>query len=285
MSQEIEYLLEEASEVGRVRTDCPTCGSNNTFSAMYLPTSMVVVYNCFDASCEVKGSKKVGLQKNNLHNGLFTKPQDCPMMVQEEISISGFTNIVSNEKALEYLKKVQCYDLYQQGHIDVRYDSRQDRVVFLVKDLQNDRIVNAVGRTLRPSGKPKWFKYAKTSADYKIGCGNTAVLVEDIPSACVVSKLQGIVGIALCGTILSELLLHHLTKNIYKKIWVCLDKDAILKSMNICDTLKHKVKDVGVLFPEMDLKNMNEEEIEKLVYKNNYTRLQKEGYTKGKCKT
>jgi hypothetical protein len=241
MNQDIEYLLEEASEIGRVRADCPDCGSSNTFSAMYLPDTMVVIYNCFDANCEVKGSKKVGLQKSTLKNGLFTKPQDCPMAIQDEISLSNFSSLQDNSKAIEYLQKVQCYDLYEQEHI--------------------------VGRTLRLCGKPKWFKYAKTSADFKIGCGNIAVLVEDIPSACVVSKLHDVVGIALCGTILSELLLHHLIKAQYNKIFICLDKDAVLKSMQMCDILKYRVNNVGVLFPEVDLKNMNEEELEDLLWK------------------
>lgn len=265
MNEQIEGLIDEASEVGRVRTDCPNCGSNNTFSAMYLPSAMVVIYNCFDASCDVKGSKRIGLQKSNLKTGLFTNPEDCPMLIQEEISTSNFVELSSSQKGIEYLKKVQCYDLYQQKHINVKYDPKQDRVVFLVKDLQNDKIINAVGRTLRVSGKPKWFKYAKTSADYKIGSGNIAVLVEDIPSACVISKLHNVVGISLCGTVLSELLLHYLTKSSYDKILVCLDKDATLKSMQICDILKHKVKNIGVLFPEVDIKNMEEEDIEKLM--------------------
>ena len=267
MNQDIEYLLEEASEIGRVRADCPDCGSSNTFSAMYLPDTMVVIYNCFDANCEVKGSKKVGLQKSTLKNGLFTKPQDCPMAIQDEISLSNFSSLQDNLKAIEYLQKVQCYDLYEQEHIDVRYDLKQDRVVFAVKELEGNRNINAVGRTLRLCGKPKWFKYAKTSADFKIGCGNIAVLVAAIPSACVVSKLHDVVGIALCGTILSELLLHHLIKAQYNKIFICLDKDAVLKSMQMCDILKYRVNNVGVLFPEVDLKNMNEEELEDLLWK------------------
>jgi hypothetical protein len=35
--------------------------------------------------------------------------------------------------------------------------------------------------------------------------------------------------------------------------------------MQICDILKHKVKNIGVLFPEVDIKNMEEEDIEKLM--------------------
>ena len=267
MNQDIEYLLEEASEMGRVRADCPDCGSSNTFSATYIPNSLVVRYNCFDANCEVKGSKKVGLQKSTLKNGLFTKPQDCPMAIQDEISLSNFSSLQNNSKAIEYLQKVQCYDLYEQKHIDVRYDIKQERVVFVVKELDGNRNVNAVGRTLRSNGKPKWFKYAKTSADYKIGSGSIAVLVEDIPSACVVSKLHDVVGIALCVTILSQLLLNHLVKTNYSKIFVCLDKDAALKSIEICDTVKDKVNNIGVLFSELDLKNMNEEELEELIWK------------------
>tara|TARA_R100000541_G_scaffold45699_1_gene52718 strand:+ start:1801 stop:2625 length:825 start_codon:yes stop_codon:yes gene_type:complete len=270
INENIEYLLDEAVELGRVRSDCPECGSGNTFSAMYLPTSMVVVYNCFDASCEVKGYKKVGLQKTNLKNGLFSKATDIPIAIQEEISTSNFLPILDNMKScIAYLKKVQCYDLFIQDHINVKYDPQQDRIVFLVKDLESNKVINAVGRSLKPRSQPKWFKYAKTSADYKIGCGSIAVLVEDIPSACVVSKMKNVVGIAMCGTILSEILLHYLTRKNYEKVLVCLDKDAVLKSMMLCDTIKHKVKHSSVLFPEVDLKNMNPEELEELVFKNN----------------
>ena len=269
INENIEYLLDDAIELGRVRSDCPECGSGNTFSAMYLPTSMVVVYNCFDASCEVKGYKKVGLQKTNLKNGLFSKATDIPTMIQDEIHLSNLVSIDNNKDAcIAYLKKVQCYDLYIQDHINVKYDPQQDRIVFLVKDLESNRVINAVGRSLKVSSQPKWFKYAKTSADYKIGCGSIAVLVEDIPSACVVSKMKNVVGIAMCGTILSEILLHYLTRKNYEKVLVCLDKDAVLKSMMICDTIKHKVKYSSVLFPEVDLKNMNPEQLEELVFKN-----------------
>jgi hypothetical protein len=269
INENIEYLLDDAVELGRVRSDCPECGSGNTFSAMYLPTSMVVVYNCFDASCEVKGYKKVGLQKTNLKNGLFSKATDILSMIQEEIHLPNLVPINdSRDTCIQYLKKVQCYDLFIQDHINVKYDPQQDRIVFLVNSLQNNRVINAVGRSLKPSSQPKWFKYAKTSADYKIGCGSIAVLVEDIPSACVVSKLKNVVGIAMCGTILSEILLDYLTRKKYEKVLVCLDKDAVLKSMMICDTIKHKVKYSSVLFPEVDLKNMNPEQLEELVFKN-----------------
>ena len=265
MNAAINELLDEAAEVGRVRTDCPDCGSNNTFSAMYLPASMVVIYNCFDASCEIKGSKRVGLQKHQLKTGLFIKPADFKEAVQEEFSADRFERLPISGKAIEYLKKVQCLDLYDQDHIDVRYDSQQDRVVFLVNDIRGGRIVNAVGRTMKVDGKPKWYKYARTSADYKIGWGKIAVIVEDIPSACVVSKLDDVVGISMCGTVLSEILYNYLLQESYDKVLICLDKDAALKSMHICATLKHQMKYVGVLFPERDLKNMDANQLEEFI--------------------
>ena len=43
INENIEYLLDDAIELGRVRSDCPECGSGNTFFFSYvLPTSMVV---------------------------------------------------------------------------------------------------------------------------------------------------------------------------------------------------------------------------------------------------
>ena len=265
MNTAINELLDEAAEVGRVRTDCPDCGSNNTFSAMYLPASMVVIYNCFDASCETKGSKRIGLQKHQINNGLFKKPTDFVEVAQEEFLTDRFERLPISGKAIEYLKKVQCLDLYDQDHIDVRYDSQQDRVVFLIDDLRGNRIVNAVGRTMKADGKPKWYKYAKTSADYRIGWGKIAVIVEDIPSACVVSKLDDVVGISMCGTVLSENLYKYLLQESYDKVLICLDKDAALKSMHICAILKHQMKYVGVLFPERDLKNMDANQLEEFI--------------------
>ena len=265
MNAAINELLDEAAEVGRVRTDCPDCGSNNTFSAMYLPASMVVIYNCFDASCEIKGSKRIGLQKHQINNGLFKKPTDFVAAVQEEFSAANFIELAYSKQGLEYLEKVQCLDLHQQNHIDVKYDLKQDRVVFLVNDLRGGRIVNAVGRTMKADGKPKWYKYAKTSADYKIGWGKIAVIVEDIPSACVVSKLDDVVGISMCGTVLSENLYNYLLQESYDKVLICLDKDAALKSMHICAILKHQMKYVGVLFPERDLKNMDANQLEEFI--------------------
>ena len=265
MNKAIDELLDEAAEVGRVRTDCPDCGSNNTFSAMYLPASMVVIYNCFDASCEIKGSKRIGLQKHQIKNGLFKNPTDFTEAVQEEFSAANFIELAYSKQGLKYLEKVQCLDLHEQKHINVKYDLKQDRVVFLVNDLKGGRIVNAVGRTMKADGKPKWYKYAKTSADYKMGWGKIAVIVEDIPSACVVSKLDDVVGISMCGTVLSENLYNYLLQESYDKVLICLDKDAALKSMHICATLKHQMKYVGVLFPERDLKNMDANQLEEFI--------------------
>ena len=59
-----------------------------------------------------------------------------------------------SKQGLKYLEKVQCLDLHEQNHINVKYDLKQDRVVFLVNDLKGGRIVNAVGRTMKADGKP-----------------------------------------------------------------------------------------------------------------------------------
>ncbi len=257
-------LIEEAASIGRIRTDCPVCGGTNTFSATYLPNTFRVIYNCFKADCDNRGVVFVGLQKNSSLEHLFssTKQKACSKIKEQKefVDMNNFIEVEYSQAAIDYLKKVQCYDMHKNKHIKVKYDLKLNRVVFLVPDIKEQhKTVSAVGRTLDTKGKPKWYKYTDQTCEYVIGSGSIAVLCEDIPSACVVSTLDNYVGIGLTGTSISDAVEQHLIDTDYAKVLVCLDKDAALKSISICDRLKSKVSSISVLFPDMDIKNMTEE--------------------------
>ena len=260
-----EDCIEETVGLGRLRTDCPVCGGSNSFSATYLPNTFQVIYNCFKADCDNKGVEFVGLNRSSSLGSLFTVPDRKQSVVEtkEFLPTDSFIEPEYSKEAVDYLHRVQCYHLHKEKHIKVKYDLKLNRVVFLVDDLQTPgKIINAVGRTLYKKGLPKWYKYTSQPSDYVIGSGAVAVVVEDIPSACVVSSLNNYVVIALSGTAMSENLICHLTKTNYSKVLICLDKDAALNSMSMCARLKHKVKGMSVMFPNVDIKSMDEETLE-----------------------
>ena len=51
-------------------------------------------------------------------------------------------------KAMHWLNKNNCWESWSWGRADFKYDVRQDRVVFLVKNRLNHKVVGAVGRAL-----------------------------------------------------------------------------------------------------------------------------------------
>ena len=93
-----------------------------------------------------------------------------------------------------------------------------------------------------------------------MGLGDIAVLVEDTPSACSVSRVEGLVGIALLGTTITSGIKKTLSK--YTTKYLVLDKDAALKSI----AQSRKVdKNLKVRLTNVDLKNMSTNQIETLI--------------------
>ena len=142
----------------------------------------------------------------------------------------------------------------------IRYDRYTHRAVFLVK--KDDNLVDAVGRALYKNKKPKWYRYGNSGYPFVAGKSDTAILVEDVVSALTISKYC--TGIALLGT---NLLQTHIDvlKN-YKKVGIALDKDASKKAVKILDDLALSMN-VKFLLLEDDIKEMMDEDVEKLVNK------------------
>ena len=158
-----------------------------------------------------------------------------------------FTNVLSEERAVTYLRKNNCMLAYSKRLADIRYDPKQDRVVFVCLD--KGRIVGATGRALARDVKPKWYRYDNNQTMFVAGNSDVGVLVEDAASACAVSPIA--TGIALMGTNLSQSNVGMLLN--YREIIVALDPDAQRKGIELSRLIGYYTK-VRTALIENDLK-------------------------------
>lgn len=208
------------AEGQHLTTTCPFCGGRNKFTLDRFDG--VLVWNCFRASCNAKGSLRGKRDITALRNYVGGTPTQ--RSVKKLNPLPAMTVSVSkHEPAIKYLSEVNSLDAYESGLIKVRYLPTENRVLFYTNDG-----TGAVGRAL--DGRlPKWWKYGDTTQGITVGSGHHAVLVEDIASACAVSRLDGVTGFALLGTNLTTQIRKHLVK--YKKITLVLDNDASSKAV------------------------------------------------------
>jgi DNA primase len=151
-----------------------------------------------------------------------------------------------------YVKRVNAYDAYLAGRVDIRYDFKRNRAVFLVK--QGNKVLDATGRSLNGRA-PKWYRYNDSKYPFICGSASSAILVEDCASACSVSECA--VGIALLGT---NLLPEHIkTLQKFQKVYVALDKDATDKAIDMVRTLSSYVP-TKLMVLSRDFKNMERDE-------------------------
>jgi len=245
---------------GRLRMDCPICTKKNTFSVT--DNGFERMYNCFYANCDAKGSTQKRLTKDN--SRIAFKSTDVKTRVvakPTEFHLpTTFVPLSRSQKAVEYVRSVNSYQAYLDNYVDIMYDVRFDRAVFLVKN--KGRVVDAVGRSLS-NQKPKWYRYGSSNFGFIIHRSyEWLYIVEDVPSVCSVSNFVS--SLALLGT---SILQHHVdTIKKYKKVVVALDKDATSKSCKIARALSQYV-DTSVAFLQDDLKNLKDKERERIIRK------------------
>ena len=224
---------------------CPFCYQPKKLALSKIDGKLM--WNCYRASCSAKGiyTGKRNLQavKNYLANEVsmktaFRKP--VPSMT---------TSVRNHQPAIDYLEKNNSLEAYESGLVDVRYAPAEDRVLFCSAE-------GAVGRSLKAYG-PKWISYGLLTEGIHVGSGSTAVLVEDVPSACSVSRISGLVGVAMLGTNLTSSLEKSLIN--YDTTYLVLDKDANKKAIRI---QKSSTRRFLVRFTNEDLKCLTKCKIE-----------------------
>lgn len=230
---------------------CPACGKRNKFTVDKYDG--VLVWNCYSASCSVKGSFRGSREMDALKNYIGGSPTQRKQKVNRMPDIT--TAIENHPPALEYLEAVNSLEAYERGYIKIRYAPSDNRVLFYTPEG-----LGAVGRAL-DKRKPKWWSYGDTSKGVEVGEGSHAVLVEDVPSACSVSRLDGYTGYALLGTNVTVPIKKTLSK--YNKVTITLDKDASSKAVFVsrqCSNISY------VRFTDKDLKMLTVNEVAEVIH-------------------
>ena len=240
------------AEGQHLTTTCPFCGGRNKFTLDRFDG--VLVWNCFRASCNAKGSLRGKRDITALKNYVSGTPTQ--RSVKKLNPLPAMTvSVRKHTPSIDYLKSVNSWDAYESGLIKVRYLPTENRVLFYTNDG-----TGAVGRAL-DSRLPKWWKYGETSLGITVGSGQHAVLVEDVASACAVSRLSGVVGFALLGTNITTGIKEQLVK--YNKTTLVLDNDASNKAVYL--SRKHN-RVSHLRLTEKDLKCLTPKQIEDVIY-------------------
>ena len=223
---------------------CPFCGGQKKLAISKIDGKLM--WNCYRASCEGKGIHTGKRDLQSAKNYLTGQIRKREVYVRPLPSIT--TSVENHKPALDYLASVNSLEAYRNGYIKVRYDPSEDRVLFYSGE-------GVVAKSLRSYG-PKWMTLGSIPAGVHIGTGTTAVLVEDVPSACSVSRVNGLVGVAMLGTNITKALNKATEKYLNK--YLCLDKDASAKAIVIKRQLGANLK---VRFISKDLKVLTTSQI------------------------
>ena len=238
------------------RIDCPFCNHTNTLIIRRINSDLF--WNCFSASCSAKGKHEGEMSMQQVIDTVVKQKEYGNQKEYVFTQPKSFVSIFSTDKCTDYLKKNHCIESYIKGKAEMKYDVKQHRAVFIIKE--KEKVKGAIGRGLNAQVYPKWFMYG--SKTYPFICGNTdtAVLVEDCASACAVSEVH--TGVALMGTSLPDSYIPVLKKK-FKKVIVALDRDATTKAFDISNQLRYYM-DTEVEILEDDLKYLNKPQIARL---------------------
>lgn len=252
------------------RGDCPECGGSNTFSVTN--DYGTLRYFCFRASCHLRGNKHGTMSCDDIVATIQGLDRDQSDNSRRTFAIpEHFVRANERPEVIQYLRDNYCLEAYYDRRVDIRYDPRQNRAVFLIKE--DGECYGAVGRALDRSVKPKWFRYDTGSASaivqrsiqYNMETNSglsCLVLVEDFASCCACSSVTD--SMALLGTNLSECHFGAICK--YPIIAIALDKDASDKSFDMQRELSFFHDDVRIVLLEQDLKYLSPKEIKKVFY-------------------
>ena len=241
-----EYVKQLNVENGTSqRMTCPMCKSYKTFTVTNNMGSLL--WNCYKASCNVKGKSRVHLSAEDIRN------------------MKNVSQVVTSFEMPEYItpRKHQIVDWCNKWGLDVdalelQYDVKENRVVFPIKD--NGRIVDATGRSIL-NKLPKWKRYGSSDLPFSFGCGSIAIVVEDCISAGVIGS-DVYVGVAVLGTSLLDS--HKTFLSQFSTAIIALDPDALPKSFAFAKELRSHVKDVKILRLKDDLKYRKKEDLDNL---------------------
>lgn len=246
-----------------IRCDCPMCAGKNSFGIS--KNGGKVSWGCFRASCGAKGTKDVGISLNGVRQKLGYDGHIRSYHSGDLRTVpSPLVSIDRDDDIITWLKSVHSYEAYSDGLVEIRYSPKEDRVMFRIPHQEG-----YIGRKLPPKVPskrtnlgPKWLKYGDTSSIFQCGQGPIGVIVEDAPSACAIGTVEGLTGVALLSTTLTQQ--HKVDLRQFDKLIVCLDPDAASKSLGLAKRLEGMIPTTVKLIPD-DLKWYGPQEIKDIL--------------------
>lgn len=235
------------------RVDCLFCGGKKTLTLSRKQGAFL--WNCYKASCDAKGGKDTEMSAETIRNRLNGMHSN-----EDGSDLRPFPTHLSrpehHDAAMAYLRQTNSMEAYENKMVRVRYSPSENRVLFIKGNEEG-----GVGRAL-DRRKPKWKAYGDTSGLFRVGTGSIAVVVEDVASACSVSRLVECSGCSLLGTHATTL--HKAQLREFSEVIIALDKDASKKALKLQERLQARVK-TRVVYLEEDLKYLTETEVRGLI--------------------
>jgi hypothetical protein len=237
-----------------IKLHCPFC---NGRSKLYVSRrDGKILWNCFKASCSVKGAIRTDRTSVELSNVIHNKPSKvmCKSPIPDTL-----VKVNSREPIVKWLKALHCWQAYEDRRVDIKYSPAEDRIMFGMNDGKG-----YIGRSITRK-LPKWRTYGDTTGCFIVPSTgkhkDTAVVVEDVPSACAVS--QSFTGMALLGTNMDKTQKSQLRT--YNRVFVCLDKDASKKGLRLSRQLEGYTNVRTKFLDGLDLKHLTPEQIDKFL--------------------
>lgn len=248
------------------RFDCPFCNHKNTLSISKNYNG--ILWFCFHADCQSSGH-------------IFTEPTSSEIIeyvkqqessAQTEFKIPAYFLIGTNRYTTLFLESYEIKAAYQDKRIEVYFDVKEQRQVFLLYGLTGT-CLGAIGRSY--THKPKW-KFYKSGEEnkvplivpkygtaarpyYKINEEKVGVIVEDAISATKVSSIYN--GIAILGTYLSSAYLPYFL--LFDRLYIALDADATDKAIKMQKYL-NTFRPTKIIQLKDDIKDMSTDAVKGL---------------------
>lgn len=259
--KKLQVILDlHAQYPNKYRHNCPFCQRNNSLSIQIVDS--VLKYKCFGATCKTSGIYKSDLSIQEINTRREVNPRNHVANLDTIWSIPAyFTSAIAKPECLAYLRKYNILEAYGKSRVKLRYDPKQNRLVFLIYNA-SEELVGATGRLLSfVPNTAKWYIYGNPGP-FVCGTKDTGIIVEDCTSATRVSEY--LTGIAILGTNFLESNLPILKR--YKKIIIALDKDALKKSLEIEASIRFYA-DTSILLLNEDLKELDDMHLKELLGK------------------
>lgn len=213
------------------RTTCPACQSRGTFTVSNVEGS--IVWNCYKASCNLRGAKKGRMTVDAIRRKLAgTRQRNIDM----DFKLPPHVLHKYDEQVVQNFSERWGIEIFK-----VLYDVKEARIVFPI--YHNGHMVDAVGRAT-DGRKPKWLRYGASDVPFTAGDTNIVIVVEDAISAVVVNdEFPKLTGMALMGTALTQGALEYLVDKQPSVVAIALDPDARSKEFTMLREIRGALPD------------------------------------------